>query len=120
MTTAPTAKDDPAAPASIEEFRALLAPNLDHPADYWRQLAFLLSLYFGVLQSRHRRCAVSGCRVCEVLADVVALAQAHNSLQTFDEGKEIDLPYPLLSTITSSRGLNPNPGPAADRTATDA
>ena len=103
MTTTPStnaAAIDVPIPAG--DFRSMLA-DLDDPATYWHQLTTLLSLYLGILRRQHRHCTTDGCGTCKALADVVAIAQAHNSLQTFNEVLETDEPYPLLSYITSDR-----------------
>ena len=102
--TPPPTTGDSDLPALFDQFRAVLAAHLDTPADYWQQLTNLLSLYLGILRRQHRHCTTDGCATCQALADVTALAHAHNSLQTFDEIDETDLPYPLLSAITSHRG----------------
>jgi hypothetical protein len=67
-------------------------------------LTELLAVFTSLLMRQHRHCAQADCRACTIMADVVAIARAHNSLQTFNEFDEIDEPYPLLSQITAERG----------------
>lgn len=94
-------------PAPFADFRSLLAADLDNPAAYFERLTNLLSIYVGLLHRQHRRCDTPSCRTCLLFDDIIAVAQAHNSLQTFDEFHEIDRPYPLLSNITSARRPQP-------------
>lgn len=113
---APTPPPDPttgspAQPTPYDDFRALLGPDLHHPADYWQRVAVFLSIFAGLIRRDHRHCDAPGCRTCAALADIVALAQAHNSLQTFNESVEVYQPHPLLHSIDTATG------PTADHTA---
>ncbi|MGW4942961.1 hypothetical protein ACWEOZ_15405 [Actinoplanes sp. NPDC004185] len=111
-TTAPTPpNDDQTGPTVTDDYRKILAANLDDPAAYWALLASLMSLYLGMIAHQHRRCV--GCRTCDLLTEVTDLARAHNSLQTFNEVLEIDEPYSLLSHITPDRTPTTNTGATA-------
>ena len=88
------------ASATYEALRQLIAPDLDNPAVYWERIAALLNVYAGLVHRDHGPCDVTGCRTCAALTDIVSLALAHNSLQTFNDVTEQYEPYPLLDSIT--------------------
>jgi hypothetical protein len=104
--TTPSSDDDTV--TVLEDYRTILAATLDDPGAYWALLTSLLSLYTGLIRHQHRRC--TGCRTCALLHEIHDLAQAHNSLQSFNEALEIDEPYPLLSHITTDRTPTPTTG----------
>jgi hypothetical protein len=112
MTTTPHPANGIDVPIPTGDFRSMLA-DPDDPAAYWEQLATLLSLYLGVLRRQQRHCSADGCGTCKALVDVVAIAQAHNSMQTFDEVAEVYRPYALLSYITSGCGSHRTTGATA-------